>query len=77
MAFLCSNCSDRGVFLVSDPGASEVDYCRRCLPEHLQARADSGHFADSQSVGESERRNAFRFITEAPEPQEIDDTEET
>lgn len=40
----CLNCPDEAVFLVSDPGAEPVYYCRACLPAHLQVRANLGAF---------------------------------
>lgn len=40
----CLNCPDEAVFLVSDPGAEPVYYCRSCLPAHLQVRANLGAF---------------------------------
>lgn len=40
----CDNCESARVFLVNDPGANPVNYCRRCLPAHLQSRANAGAF---------------------------------
>lgn len=50
MAVACVNCDQDAVFLVDDPGANPLDYCRAHLPGHLVKRANDGHFLDSQST---------------------------
>ena len=41
----CANGPEDAVYLVADPGANEVYYCRIHLPVHLYTRAESGEYA--------------------------------
>ena len=40
----CFNCSASAIYWVTDKAASDVYYCRACLPKHLVSRADAGQF---------------------------------
>lgn len=44
----CTNCPQEAVFHVADPGANPVQYCRACLPPHLNGRALNGDFDPPQ-----------------------------
>lgn len=45
----CANCQEEAIYLIADPGVNELYYCAADLPQHMQARADAGHFTPSKS----------------------------
>ena len=40
----CDNCTNPAIYLITSPAVSDVKYCARCLPAHLQSQAANGDF---------------------------------
>lgn len=65
----CDNCDKDALYTCADPGVNSVNYCGACLPQWLQARADSGHFPLVEHIEEKPSKKKAA-AEEAPKEEE-------
>lgn len=63
----CFNCPDLALYVVADPGVSQVYYCHKCLPAFLRPRAEAGQLNIPTQTTAKKKKKA------AEEPSETTD----
>ena len=67
----CSNCSADAVYTINDPGVSVINYCVKCLPASLKARANAGQLdlpKVEEVVEEPKKQTKKKASSKASEP---------